>query len=86
MDAVADGGEAGEAARDPAGIAAPGGGERRLEWRDGAAVDGEQAPDGSHVLFSTLFEAETRTYAITVDGKSRPRLVLETGEALDWLP
>jgi len=43
------------------------------------------SPDGSQVLFSTLFEAETRTYAIGVDGKTRPRLVLETGEALDWL-
>jgi hypothetical protein len=44
------------------------------------------SPDGSQVLFSTLLEAETRSYAIAVDGKTRPRLVLESGEALDWLP
>jgi hypothetical protein len=44
------------------------------------------SPDGAQVLFSTLDGAETRTYAIGVDGKTQPRLVLEDGEALDWLP
>jgi hypothetical protein len=42
--------------------------------------------DGRQLLFSTLDGADTRTYAITVDGKTQPRLVLDDGEALDWLP
>ena len=44
------------------------------------------APDASQVLFSTQFEADTQTYAVGVDGKTRPRLILITGEALDWVP
>jgi hypothetical protein len=44
------------------------------------------APDGSQVLFSTLDGAISSTYAVGTDGKTRPRLVLEAGEALDWLP
>jgi hypothetical protein len=44
------------------------------------------SPDAQQVLFSTLYEADTQTYAIAVDGKTRPRLVLDRGEVLDWLP
>ena len=43
------------------------------------------SPDGTQILFSTVYETSTRTYAISVDGKTRPRLVLEDGEALDWI-
>jgi hypothetical protein len=42
--------------------------------------------DGRQVLFSTLDGAETRSYAVGVDGRTQPRLVLASGEALDWLP
>jgi hypothetical protein len=44
------------------------------------------APDGSQVLFTTLDGANSNTFAVSADGKTRPRLVLEAGEALDWLP
>jgi hypothetical protein len=44
------------------------------------------APDGSQVLFTTLDGANSNTFAVSTDGKTRPRLVLEAGEALDWLP
>jgi hypothetical protein len=44
------------------------------------------APDGKHLLFSTLDGANANTYAIGTDGKTQPRLVLEAAEALDWLP
>ncbi len=44
------------------------------------------SPDGTQLLFSALDGAEARTYAIGVDGKTRPRLILAAGEALDWLP
>ena len=43
------------------------------------------SPDGSQVLFSALDGAEVRSYAIGVDGKTRPRLILPAGEALDWI-
>jgi hypothetical protein len=44
------------------------------------------SPAGDQLLFSTVDGAETRAYAISVDGKTQPRLVLENGEALDWVP
>jgi hypothetical protein len=44
------------------------------------------SPDGRQLLFNTLDGAEMRTYSIGTDGKTRPRLVLESGEALDWMP
>jgi len=44
------------------------------------------SPDGAQVLFSTLDGTDTHTYAIGVDGKTQPRLLLDDGEALDWLP
>jgi hypothetical protein len=44
------------------------------------------SPDGRQVLFSALDGAETRTFAVGTDGRSQPRLVLDSGEALDWLP
>jgi hypothetical protein len=44
------------------------------------------SPDGKQLLFSTLDGAEVRTYTIGTDGRTRPRLVLEAAEALDWIP
>ena len=44
------------------------------------------APDGKHLLFSTLDGAVANMYAIGTDGKTQPRLLLEAAEALDWLP
>ncbi len=44
------------------------------------------SPDATELLFTALDEAQSRVYAITTDGKTRPRLVLENAEALDWLP
>jgi hypothetical protein len=44
------------------------------------------SPDGKQLLFSTLDGAVTSSYAISTDGRSQPRLLLEQGEALDWLP
>ncbi len=50
------------------------------------------SPDASQVLFSALVHlnaqdgAQTRIYAVGTDGKTRPRLVLEQAEALDWIP
>jgi len=44
------------------------------------------SPDATELLFTALDEAQSRIYAITADGKTRPRLVLENAEALDWLP
>jgi len=44
------------------------------------------APDGKHLLFSTLDGEVANTYAIGTDGRSQPRLVLAAAEALDWLP
>jgi hypothetical protein len=44
------------------------------------------SPDGKQLLFTTLDGADSRVYAIGADGRSRPRLVLEGAEALDWVP
>jgi hypothetical protein len=44
------------------------------------------SPDGRQLLFSTLDGADSNSYAISTDGRTQPRLVLESGEALDWLP
>jgi len=43
------------------------------------------SPDGRQLLFSTLDGPEASTYAISTDGRTQPRLVIEAGEALDWL-
>jgi hypothetical protein len=42
------------------------------------------SPDGRQLLFTTLDGAESRVFAIGVDGRTRPRLVLDGAEALDW--
>lgn len=44
------------------------------------------SPDGKQLLFSTLDGDVANTYAISTDGRTQPRLVLEAAEALDWLP
>jgi hypothetical protein len=44
------------------------------------------SPDGTQLLFTTLDGAESRVYAIGADGRTRPRLVIEGAEALDWVP
>src|SRR5262249_23057006 len=44
------------------------------------------SPDGSHLLFSPLDGADSRVYAISADGRTRPRLLLQDAEALDWIP
>lgn len=44
------------------------------------------SPDGKQLLFSTLDGDVANTYAISTDGRTQPRLVLEEAEALDWLP
>lgn len=43
------------------------------------------SPDGTQLLFTTQDEAHSRVYAITADGKTRPRLLLEEAEVLDWM-
>lgn len=43
------------------------------------------SPDGTQLLFTTQDEANSRVYAITADGKTRPRLILEEAEVLDWM-
>jgi hypothetical protein len=42
------------------------------------------SPDGRQLLFTTLDGAESRVFAIGADGRTRPRLVLDGAEALDW--
>ncbi|MGH2355658.1 MAG: hypothetical protein ACRDI2_04505 [Chloroflexota bacterium] len=44
------------------------------------------SPDGGHLLFSTVDGADARVYVVSADGKTRPRLVLQSAEALDWIP
>lgn len=44
------------------------------------------APDGSQLIFSTLDGDTSNSYAIGTDGRTAPRLLLESAEALDWLP
>lgn len=44
------------------------------------------SPDGSQILFSALDGEEVRSFAINADGKTRPRLIVPVGEALDWIP
>ena len=39
------------------------------------------SPDGRQLLFTTLDGAESRVFAIGVDGLTRPRLVLDGAEA-----
>ncbi len=44
------------------------------------------SPDGTQLLFTTQDEATSRVYVISADGKTRPRLLLDGAEALDWTP
>ncbi|HEX2186689.1 MAG TPA: hypothetical protein VHN78_14420 [Chloroflexota bacterium] len=44
------------------------------------------SPDSAHLLFTTLDEVDMRLYTISADGKTRPRLLLQSAEALDWVP
>lgn len=44
------------------------------------------SPSGTQVLFNALDGATTGSYVIGTDGRSQPRLILDGGEALDWLP
>jgi hypothetical protein len=43
------------------------------------------SPDNTQLLFSTIDGADERVYVIGADGKTRPRLLLEDGEVLDWV-
>jgi hypothetical protein len=44
------------------------------------------SPDGTQLLFTALDGADSRVYAISADGRTRPRLLLQGAEALDWIP
>lgn len=44
------------------------------------------SPDGTQIVFSTLDGSTSNSYAVTSDGRTQPRLLLESAEALDWLP
>ena len=44
------------------------------------------SPDGSQLLFTALDGDQSRVYAVGTDGRTRPSLVLDAAEALDWIP